>query len=456
MHQLACLLSALSLVAQVPPTPAPASASAFVEELEPSTLALPIRVNLDALLKQVEAQAPLSPPNVETWAEIKGKPRTYFRFNLIREPLSLRVKDSQVSLRVVANFGMDVGLRTLGNHYTVMGSCGRSPEPPRRVLLDFGTGLNILPNWGVELQKPTFEVLPLNTCQVTFLGFDITDQVVAGMKDNLASAADQLSRLVREGALARQKAKEAWDLFSQPIELRKDLYLVFQPRKVRIAPLVTQGRTLLITPEIEAEPRLVLGEKPQVAARPLPDLEVNASPKPGFRLRVEADLSYVHASQQLVAEVVGKVFDTDKGKFEVTSARVWGDQDKAFLEIGLKGRVTGKVVLSGRPLSDPATNSLRLAELDFVLDSQGLLARMGDWLFHNSLKKMVTEKAHFLMDQQFQGLREAVQAGLNRELAPNLRLSGNLKTFKVAAVTTGAQAFRSQAYLEGELQVDMK
>ena len=123
MHQLACLLSALSLVAQVPPTPAPASASAFVEELEPSTLALPIRVNLDALLKQVEAQAPLSPPNVETWAEIKGKPRTYFRFNLIREPLSLRVKDSQVSLRVVANFGMDVGLRTLGNHYTVMGSC---------------------------------------------------------------------------------------------------------------------------------------------------------------------------------------------------------------------------------------------------------------------------------------------------------------------------------------------
>ena len=70
MRQVALLLSALSLVAQTPPAPAPTSA--FVEGLEPSTLALPIRVDLDVLLKQVEAQAPLSPPNVETWAEIKG------------------------------------------------------------------------------------------------------------------------------------------------------------------------------------------------------------------------------------------------------------------------------------------------------------------------------------------------------------------------------------------------
>ena len=40
------------------------------------------------------------------------------------------------SLRVTANYGMDVGLRTLGNRYSVLGSCGRAPEAPRRVQLD--------------------------------------------------------------------------------------------------------------------------------------------------------------------------------------------------------------------------------------------------------------------------------------------------------------------------------
>jgi hypothetical protein len=265
-----------------------------------------------------------------------------------------------------------------------------------------------------------------------------------------------LAKLVRENALARQRAQEAWALFSQPIELRKDLYLLFQPRRIRLAPLATQGRTLVVMPEIEAQPRLVLGEKPVAEMTPLPALEVNASPKPGFRLRVEADLSYTHASQQFAAEVVGKTFDTDKGRFEITSARVWGDQGKAILEIGLKGRITGKVTLSGKPLSDPATSSLRLADLDFTLDSHSWLARMGDWIYHSDLRKLLTDKAHFLMDQQFQGLREAVQAGLNRQLAPNLQLSGSLKAFRVASVTTGPEGFRSQAYLEGEVQVDMK
>jgi len=449
-HLLTCLLLALPLPAQAPPP------SAFVEELEPSTLSLPIRVDLPTLLKQVEAQVPLSPPTIETWAEIKGKPRTYFRFNLIREPLSLRVRDSQVTVRLVANFGMDVGLRTIGNHYTVMGSCGRSPEPPRRVLLELRTSIGVLPNWGADLRQTAFEVTPLNTCEVTFLGFDITDQVVAGMKENLAVGTDLLAKLVRENALARQKAQEAWAQFSQPIELGKDLYLLFQPRRVRLAPISTQGRTVVITPEIEAFPRLVLGPRPTVEGTPLPDLEVNATPKPGFRLRVEADLSYTHASQQFAAQVVGKVFDTDKGRFEITSASVRGDQGKAILEIGLKGRITGKVTLSGKPLSDPATSSLRLADLDFTLDSQSWIARMGDWIYHSDLRKLLTDKAHFLMDQQFQGLREAVQAGLNRQLAPNLQLSGQLRAFRVAAVTTGTEGFKSQAYLEGEVQVDMK
>jgi len=154
--------------------------------------------------------------------------------------------------------------------------------------------------------------------------------------------------------------------------------------------------------------------------------------------------------------VVGRTFETDKGRFAITSARVWGDQGRALLEVGLKGRITGKVTLSGRPVPDPETSSLRLADLDFTLESRSWLTRMGDWIYHSNLRKLLTEKASFLTDQQFQGLREQLQSGLNRQLAPNLWLSGSLKSFRVAAVITGPEGFRTQATLEGEVQVDMK
>ncbi|MCX6546795.1 MAG: DUF4403 family protein, partial [Acidobacteria bacterium] len=350
------LLLALPLLAQAPP------AAGVVEA---SYLALPIRVDLNPLLAQMEAQVPLSPPKIETWAEIKGKPRAYFRFNLIREPLLVRMKDAQVSLLVTANYGMDVGVRTLGQHYTVVGSCGRSPEAPRRVLLELRTTLGLRPDWGVELSQTAFEVRPLSACEITFLGFDITSQVAAGMHENLAEGTATLARLVRESALARQKAQEAWTLLSQPIELGRDLYLLFQPRRIRLAPLATQGRVLVITPEIETQPRLVMGAKPLVPAAALPALEPNASPRSGFRLKVEADLSYAHASRQLAAELVGRTFDTDRGRFGITSVRVWGDQGRAFMDVGLEGRVTGKVTLSGRPVRDPLTHDLRFEDLDF-------------------------------------------------------------------------------------------
>ncbi|MFZ4512339.1 MAG: DUF4403 family protein [Geothrix sp.] len=441
------LLLALPLLAQAPP------AAGMVEA---SYLALPIRVDLNPLLVQMEAQVPLSPPKIETWAEIKGKPRAYFRFNLIREPLLVRMKDAQVSLLVTANYGMDVGVRTLGQHYTVVGSCGRSPEAPRRVLLELRTTLGLRPDWGVELSQTAFEVRPLSTCEITFLGFDITSQVAAGMHENLAEGTATLARLVRESALARQKAQEAWTLLSQPIELGRDLYLLFQPRRIRLAPLATQGRVLVITPEIETQPRLVMGAKPLVPAAALPALEPNASPRSGFRLKVEADLSYAHASRQLAAELVGRTFDTDRGRFGITSVRVWGDQGRAFMDVGLEGRVTGKVTLSGRPVRDPLTHDLRFEDLDFTLESRSWLTRMGDWIYHSSLRKVLTEKAHFLLDQQFQGLRESVQAGLNRSLAPNLRLSGQLRELRMGEVGTGPEGFLSSAYLEGEVQLELK
>jgi hypothetical protein len=446
MFRAAALLLSLPLLAQSPSAPEP----------EPSTLALPIRVDLAPLLKQVEAQVPLSPPNVETWADVKGKPRTCFRYNLIREPLTVRVKDAQVTVRVAANYGLDVGLRTVGGRVAVMGSCGRTPEPPRRVHLELSTRIGVLPAWGLELRDTAFEVRPVNPCEITFLGYDLTDQVAAGMRDTLAGGAETLGRLVRESALARQKAQEAWALLSQPIELRRDLYLVFQPRLVRLAPLSTQGRTLLITPEIEVQPRLVLGERPAVQALPLPDLQVNAAPKPGFRLRVDADLSYAHASQQLAAGLVGRTFDTAKGRFEITSLAIRGNQGLAVLEVGLRGRIEGRVALTGRPVADPATGLLRLDDLDFTLESRSWLARMGDWIYHSDLKKLLAERARLVLDQQFQGLREAVQAGLNRQLAPNLRLSGALKEVRLESVALGPGGFQSRATLEGEVRMDIQ
>ena len=443
----ALLFSIVPLTAQTP---------AAVEAAESSTLALPIRVNLAPLLRQLEQRVPLSPPRSEQWAELKGKPRTYFRYNLVREPLQVTVKDDQVAVQVMTHYGVDVGVRALGERIKVVGSCGRRSEGPRQARFELRTAFAIRPDWTVELRQTSYEVTPLNPCAITFVDYDITGIVTGAMKDKIAGVSGLLADMVRKNALVRQKAEQAWSLLAQPIQLQKDLYLTFQPRRFRLAPLKTAGQTLILIPEIEVQPRVVLGARPQPSPTPLPNLEPGASTAHGFRISLDTHLSYVHASQQLADALVGRVISTDKGKIEITSARLWSEEGLVLLEVGLKGRVKGKVTLAGHPRIDPETNSVRFEDLDFTLKSQDWLARMGDWIYHSDLKKVISDKASFAQDQRYKGLRAAVQAGLNRKLSPSVQLRGHLTSLKVESLTPGAEGFDTRASLEGVVRLDIK
>jgi hypothetical protein len=451
-RRLTFLLLALPLAAQAPAPVTP-------EESGPSILALPIRVDLAPLLRQLETKIPLSPPRTDVWAEVKGKPRTYFRYNLVREPLRVTVEDDQVTVRVLTHYGVDVGVRTFGEQITVMGSCGRRSEGPREAQFELKTAFDIKPDWGVELHQTAYDVRPLNPCQITFIDYDITGIVTNVMKNKIAGVSTLLANMVRRNALIRQKADQAWSLLSQPMQIQKDLYLTFQPRRFRLAPVKTEGQILLLRPEVEVQPRLILGARPKAVPTPLPELKPNTHTGHGFRIRIDADLSYAHASHQLTAAMVGRTIATDKGKLKITSARMWGEEGQAFLEVGLmgqKGRVDGKVTLSGCPRIDTEANTLLIDDLDFTLDSKNWLAHVGDWIYHSDLKKVLAEKCVFPLDERLKGVRKSVQASLNRKLSPTVQLSGRLTDLRMGPISTGAKGFSMWASLEGALGLDVK
>ncbi|HJV21710.1 MAG TPA: DUF4403 family protein [Holophagaceae bacterium] len=448
MSRAAVLTLALPLGAQaVPPPPLQP-----VGVGEVSTLALPMRVELASFLPQVEALAPRTPPVVEQWAEIPGKPRTYFRCNLYREPLGFRFNDQRVAVTTVVNFGMDVGVRTMGQHFTVVGSCGRAPEPPRRAMIEVDTQWALRPDWRLELRDPIATATALNTCQITFLGIDITDDVTKGMQGQVKAAVEQLDDLVRKTDLLRRRAQEAWAMASQPFELRKDAWLVLRPEKLRMGPIRTEGQTLLVTPELQARPLILVGPKPTVEARALPDLDVADQINPGFHVRAEAELDYASATMQLNEALAGKTFETERGPLTINTAALAGEQGKALLELDVKGPLTGILTLQGRPAITPE-GLLKLEDLDFTLASTGWITKTGAWLFKSKIRRMIQEKSTVLIGQQFKDLMALAHEQLNRTLAPGLELKGQLREVRLESVLAAPTTFRIVAQIEGEAEV---
>ena len=444
-------LFCLSLLAQQPVAGPPAADAA-------SSVATPIHIDMGALFAAAEKATPKVPPGVETWNNLGGPALGggAYRFNLYRDPLVFTLNDNRLEVHTTVNYWLQMGVRMQG-WIKGLGSCGLAPENYRRAQLGLMAEVALTPEWGLDLKLTPEEPVRLDSCQVTLLGVDITGKVLAAMKDSLVKAAKGMEQQLRDSSLLRQKVANAWLQAQQPVPLSPGVFLLLNPERVRLAPWHSEGKDLIITPEIQVRPTLSLGTAPQQAYRPLPPLDLSPNPiLPGFRLRVAADLSYEQATAQLAKQMNGQRFQTDKGVFEVENVSVRGSAGNAVLELELKGRVNGKLTLTGKPALDPQTGTLRLEGLDYTLESKSWITRLGEWMYRSTLRKTLAEKCNFFMDQRFQDLRAQAQQGLNRDLTPELTLSGTVDSFTLDQIQVLDDRFSLVALLNGQLQLAVK
>jgi hypothetical protein len=441
------LICTLSLQAEAPPPVPP-----------PSFIAAPIHVELAPLFAAAERNTPKVPPGVETWINLPGTAMSSpaYRFNLYRDQLYFSLNGRRIALHTTVNYWMEVGLRMKG-WVRGVGSCGLAPDTFRRARLGLTAEVGLTPDWGLDLKLTPEEPLKMEACQVGFLGYDITDKVLAGMKDAMAKAAQGMEQQVKASNLLRQRAEGAWLQAQQPVELSHDLHLMLNPERVRISSWTSQGTELTITPEIQVRPAIVLGPCPVVTPSPLPRLDLSETPiQPGFHLRVEVDLPFAEASKQLARQMEGRKFDTPKGHFEIQKASLTVKGPLVYLELGLKGRVDGTITLVGRPVFDEKTGQLQLADLDYTLESRSWITRFGEWIFRSDLQRTLKEKCSWFMEQSFKDLRVQAAQGLNRALTPELAMAGTIDDLHLEQVEMLPDRFRVVAQFLGQVKISLK
>lgn len=417
---------------------------------------MPLRVDLDPLFTEAEHIVPKVPRGTGTWVPLAGerKPGLELRLNLHREALSIRMNGSKLTMRTLVHYGLEVGLPVPGRGVKPVAACGQGKEGLRQVILGAEAEVAFTPDWDLEVRNSVLPALGVNPCK--FESIDLTPEVARGTEDELTRAIQGLGQQIRTAALLRQKVETAWRLLGRPIELAPGLHLSMNPEGIHLAPLVTEGRTLIILPEISARPRLTFGARPPVSQGPLPALNVSSPPLPqGFQIQITADLSFEEATLQIARRLVGKDLRTEKGRMEITGAKVRGDAGRALLEVDVKGRFKGRLTLAGRPRVDVAANTLRLQDLEYTLEPRDWIAKKGEWVLRSSLRQMLQEHAGFFMAQSLGDARDQVNLRLNRALVPGLHLRGELEALNPEQPLVLADRFRVAATLQGSLEATL-
>jgi hypothetical protein len=367
---------------QTPSGPAPVPAPSLPPaQAGTASFFFPVSIPLSEMRRIVEASLPSRLAD-ERKQEISGAiQEDFYRYDLERGPVEVGFSGEWLSFSFPVH-----GRLTLG------GRLGGLPVQETVELSGRVRGtasLAIGPDWRpeprpaaqIELDRADLKVLGAFSVSVRSL---LEERLNPVLNRELRKAT---GRLLADLSL-RRKAEDAWRSLhvARRAVAGESLWIRFQPLGISLARITEREGRLQTGIGISGQLSLSLG----VAMTPpavtlLPPLRIDAERAGGFELEAPVAASPQELSRWADRALRGRRFRLDrKREMEVTGAGLGVDGDRLVLALDFRteGR-DGRLVLRGRPVLDPGTSVLRLADLQYDLASGGLFLRLAD-RFHRA------------------------------------------------------------------------
>jgi hypothetical protein len=261
-------------------------------------------------------------------------------------------------------------------------------------------------------------------------------RVVGFLEERLNPVLNQELRQAAARAMAdlslRRKAEAAWrDLHVVRRAIPgENVWLRFQPTQVSLAPIVGKDNVLRTGIGISGRVSLTVGPAAApLAPSPLPPLAMDGPRSGGFDMEVPVVASPEELSRVADRTLRGFRYRASRSRELVVdgaSLGAEGDRVSLTLDFRTEGGTThaGRVVLRGRPVLDPKTNVLRLADLQYGLEKGDLALRLLDRLHRAELLERL-EKGARLDLAPVLGRAEREAARAIQDFLPWSDLSGN-------------------------------
>jgi hypothetical protein len=417
---------------------------------ELSTIVVPIRTSLASLSPEIEKRVPATFDGkaVERGIDV--------RYEGSRDPVKLEMIGGSLHASTTVKYAMEA---CRGRFPCI--SCGFG-EARRVADIRLQSKLEWDPSWRLRSATRLLPVDYARPCEVTWLNIDITRRFVAPVvEEQLRNVAAVIDRNMPSLADLRPHAEEIWTSLQAPVELAPRTWLVLEPSDVALTPIGGAGSTVTATLVLRAQTRVVVGERPAVARKPLPALRVAAAAPGALRVPADVQLPYAEASRLVTAKTVkvdGKPLTIESVKMSPAGGgRVLVEAMIDYQGGGLRD-YRGTVFLEGTPRVDPATSRIVVPDLEYSLDPKrrGFLARIAERAAHESIRQRLRESALFNLAPRMQELRNEVTRALNRQLAPGVVMKGRADAVQATAVTPLEDVIVVRVVATGVAEVEVR
>jgi hypothetical protein len=416
---------------------------------------VPITSSLKPLLPQLEANIPKSMQKLDAY-EMDPQNRFGLKYTVTREPVTLNMVGSGLHATTTVHYALE-GCARAGSKMWPCVSCGFG-EPMRDANIALHSHFSWDQNWRL---RSTTTVQPVdfpNKCGVTFFNLNVSDWKLAPMVNaQLKELAKTIDGNTSKLSNIRPMAQQMWTTLQSPVLIAPRTWLVLEPLDVALGTIHGSGLDVQSTFVLRARTRVIIGEKPAIAAKPLPPLRTaEENMASGIRVPLDLELTYDEASRLLNDQFAGKRF----ADLTIESLKLAPSKKEGRISIEAMIAMKhyhGPVRLDGIAKFEPETTSLSLTDVDYELSPKhkSPFLRLADRVSHDTLRARLRDSARWTVSKEVGAARTEIDRGMTRQLAPGATMRGHITSIEPVSVIAGPQGIGIRVIAIGDASVTL-
>ncbi|MFD2935215.1 DUF4403 family protein [Spirosoma flavum] len=342
-------------------------------------------------------------------ATFEGRPGESWHLRVERTgPVRIRYANRRVyfSAPLQVWYSNPIGLRKSKN---------RKSRPLCALGVNFTSPVGVDSRWRLTTKSRFEDYHWTQEPKVQLLGVKISVRKIAeGILDKRrADIEAAIDIAVHDGLRLDGEVGKVWRDIQKPLRIAKvpeNIWLLPKPFSIAVAPVYGNARHITVPIQIAFRVKTRIGPEPVIdTLERLPRLLRRNVLPDSSRLEVLAFIPYTDVNHVLARTLAKQKFDLAGGTINVKSASVYGSGRRLILKADVDGTVKGTLYFHGNPQYDTLTNSLRMQEVDFDVDTKERLFSTADWLLHDHLRDTIQAVMVIPLRQQMSTLPEKIE-----------------------------------------------
>jgi Domain of unknown function (DUF4403) len=223
----------------------------------------------------------------------------------------------------------------------------------------------------------------------------LVNPTVSIFKEKIAKTIDDA---IAKNADFKEKLLPVLEKVSTPFMVSETYKSWFKlvPKEVQSTIANIKNETITLQLGLLCDMQTIVGQEPKnfidfkkITTKSVPKLPTE------FSATVAGIATYENASKIITENFKGQEFGEGKKKITVQKVALWQKDNKMIIALDMLGSVNGTIYLSGVPKYNAVNKEIYFDELDYVLNTKGILTKTANWLLQGYVLNKIKENCKY-------------------------------------------------------------